>query len=128
MSPAGKRRDGGGTVQAYPTKLTFHVRQYAFGERLIPERLGKGGGPGGGGAGAPPARAPPTTPPFHVRQYAFGERLIPERLGKEGVPDGVVAETWEISDYRDAPGAVTNGPHRGPTPHPPPPALPAHSR
>ncbi len=54
---------------------------------------------------------------FHVRQYAFGERLIPERLGKEGVPDGVVAETWEISDYRDAPGAVTNGPYAGRTLH-----------
>ena len=25
----------------YPLKLTFHVRTYAFGERLIPERLGK---------------------------------------------------------------------------------------
>ena len=50
---------------------------------------------------------------FHVREYAFGGRLIPGRLGKEGVPDGVVAETWEISDYRDAPGKVTNGPYAG---------------
>ena len=45
----------------------------------------------------------------HVRTYAFGERLIPEMLGKSGVPDGVVAETWEISDYQDTTGNVTNG-------------------
>ncbi|MEA2598085.1 MAG: mannose-6-phosphate isomerase [Thermomicrobiales bacterium] len=46
---------------------------------------------------------------YHVRIYAFGERLIPERLGKQGVPDGVVAETWEISDYRTARATITNG-------------------
>jgi mannose-6-phosphate isomerase len=45
----------------------------------------------------------------HVRTYAFGERLIPERLGKTGLPDGVVAETWEISDFRQTSGVVTNG-------------------
>ena len=38
----------------------------------------------------------------HVRSYYFGERLIPEMLGKKEVPEGVVAETWEISDYREA--------------------------
>ncbi|HEV2092094.1 MAG TPA: type I phosphomannose isomerase catalytic subunit [Rubrobacter sp.] len=54
---------------------------------------------------------------FHVRQYAFGERLIPERLGKEGVPEGDVAETWEISDYRDARASVRNGPYAGRTLH-----------
>jgi mannose-6-phosphate isomerase len=46
---------------------------------------------------------------YHVRAYAFGERLIPDRLGKIGVPDGVVAETWEVSDYRDARATITNG-------------------
>jgi len=46
---------------------------------------------------------------YHVRTYAFGERLITERLGKSGVPDGVVAETWEVSDYRDARATITNG-------------------
>lgn len=55
----------------------------------------------------------PLKPTFHVRSYAFGERLIPERLGKQGVPDGVVAETWEISDYRDARATVRNGPLAG---------------
>jgi len=50
---------------------------------------------------------------YHVRTYAFGGRLIPERLGKRDVPDGTVAETWEISDYRDATGTVTNGPCAG---------------
>ncbi|MDQ4105590.1 MAG: mannose-6-phosphate isomerase, partial [Actinomycetota bacterium] len=54
---------------------------------------------------------------YHVRAYAFGERLIPELLGKEGVPDGVVAETWEISDYRETTGTVTNGEYAGRTLH-----------
>ena len=54
---------------------------------------------------------------FHVRGYSFGERLIPEKLGKRGVPDGVVAETWEISDYEDTTGTVENGPHAGRTLH-----------
>ncbi|MGH2560378.1 MAG: class I mannose-6-phosphate isomerase, partial [Thermomicrobiales bacterium] len=50
---------------------------------------------------------------FHVRTYAFGERLIPERLGKTGVPDGVVAETWEVSDYRDARATIISDPFAG---------------
>ncbi|HKH75717.1 MAG TPA: type I phosphomannose isomerase catalytic subunit, partial [Rubrobacteraceae bacterium] len=50
---------------------------------------------------------------YHVRSYYFGERLIPDRLGKRGVPEGRVAETWEISDHRDAPAAVTNGSYAG---------------
>jgi hypothetical protein len=37
---------------------------------------------------------------YHVRSYYFGERLIPELLGKKDAPEGVVAETWEVSDYR----------------------------
>jgi mannose-6-phosphate isomerase len=53
----------------------------------------------------------------HVRTYAFGERLIPEKLGKTNVPDGVVAETWEISDYRDTTGTITNGALAGKTLH-----------
>ncbi|HZF59938.1 MAG TPA: class I mannose-6-phosphate isomerase [Rubrobacter sp.] len=31
----------GGAIERYPIKPTAHVRAYAFGERLIPERLGK---------------------------------------------------------------------------------------
>ncbi len=54
---------------------------------------------------------------FHVRSYAFGERLIPDLLGKPGVPEGVVAETWEVSDYRETTGTVTNGPYAGRTLH-----------
>jgi mannose-6-phosphate isomerase len=54
---------------------------------------------------------------FHVRSYAFGARLIPELLGKRGVPEGVVAETWEISDYRETTGTVTNGALAGQTLH-----------
>ncbi|MGF1472271.1 MAG: class I mannose-6-phosphate isomerase [Rubrobacteraceae bacterium] len=50
---------------------------------------------------------------YHVRSYAFGERLIPEFIGKTGVPDGVVAESWEISDYREARGTITNGEYAG---------------
>jgi mannose-6-phosphate isomerase len=49
----------------------------------------------------------------HVRTYAFGERLIPDRLGKIGVPEGVVAETWEVSDYRDAQATIISGPFAG---------------
>ncbi len=52
----------------------------------------------------------PIEPTYHVRAYAFGERLIPERLGKQGVPEGTVAETWEVSDYRDARASIRSGP------------------
>lgn len=52
---------------------------------------------------------------YHVRRYYFGERLIPDLLGKGGLPQdgGPVAETWEISDYREARAEVTNGPYAG---------------
>ncbi len=50
---------------------------------------------------------------YHVRTYSFGERLIPEILGKTGVPEGVVAETWEISDQEDARATITAGPFAG---------------
>lgn len=50
---------------------------------------------------------------YHVRAYAFGERRIPDQLGKTDVPDGVVAETWEISDYREARATVKNGEYAG---------------
>ncbi len=54
---------------------------------------------------------------YHVRDYYFGERLIPDMLGKRDVPEGVVAETWEISDYRQTTGTLTNGPYAGRTLH-----------
>ena len=54
---------------------------------------------------------------YHVRDYYFGERLIPEMLGKEDAPDGVVAETWEISDYREARASVKGGTYAGRTLH-----------
>jgi mannose-6-phosphate isomerase len=54
---------------------------------------------------------------FHVRQYAFGERVIGDRLHKQNLPDGIVAETWEISDYRETTGTVTNGEFTGKTLH-----------
>lgn len=53
----------------------------------------------------------------HVRTYAFGERLIPELLGKQEVPAGRVAESWEISDYRDTTGTVIGGALAGRTLH-----------
>lgn len=53
----------------------------------------------------------------HVRAYAFGGRMIPERLGKRDVPEGVVAETWEVSDYRETSGRVINGEYAGRTLH-----------
>jgi mannose-6-phosphate isomerase len=50
---------------------------------------------------------------YHVRSYAFGDRLIVDMLGKQDAPDGIVAETWEISDHRDAQATVTNGAFAG---------------
>lgn len=46
---------------------------------------------------------------YHVRTYTFGERLIPDMLGKTGLPDGIVAETWEVSDQKDARATILNG-------------------
>ena len=60
----------------------------------------------------PPIRWSPLKLSYHVRTYAFGARLIPERLGKTGLPEGIVAETWEVSDHRDAPATITAGPDR----------------
>lgn len=48
-----------------------------------------------------------------VRRYAFGAHAIAERLGRAGLPDGVIAETWEVSDHDDEPAVVTNGAYRG---------------
>ena len=50
---------------------------------------------------------------YGVRRYGFGARLIAEQLGKDGLPDGVIAETWEVSDHADEPASVLNGPYRG---------------
>lgn len=46
---------------------------------------------------------------IHIRTYAFGERLIPDMLGKTGTPEGIVAETWEVSDVPGARATVLNG-------------------
>lgn len=54
---------------------------------------------------------------YHLRSYAFGERNIVEKLGKADAPEGTVAETWEISDYRETTGGVKSGPHAGRTLH-----------
>ena len=48
-----------------------------------------------------------------IRRYGFGARLIQERLGKAGLPDGVIAETWEVSDHAGEPATVLNGVYRG---------------
>ena len=34
-----------------------------------------------------------------LRFYAFGGTLIGEKLGKIGIPSGLLAETWELSDW-----------------------------
>ena len=62
-------------------------------------------------------RAYPIKPAYHVRSYYFGERLIPDLLGKRDAPEGVVAETWEISDYRETTGRIKNGEYAGRTLH-----------
>ena len=50
---------------------------------------------------------------YGVRRYAFGARLIETFLGKEGLPDGVIAETWEVSDHASEPATVLNGAYAG---------------
>ena len=55
----------------------------------------------------------PIKPTYHIRDYAFGGRRIPELIGKKELPEGVIAETWEISDYREARESVTNGLYKG---------------
>ena len=54
---------------------------------------------------------------YHVRAYAFGGRLIPQVLRKKDVPEGIIAETWEVSDYRETTGEVANGAYAGRTLH-----------
>ncbi|WP_234711027.1 hypothetical protein [Nostoc punctiforme] len=53
----------------------------------------------------------------HINKYVFGGRLIQERLSKANLPDSIVAKTWEISDYQDKTGIVTNGNFAGKTLH-----------
>jgi mannose-6-phosphate isomerase len=53
----------------------------------------------------------------HLRHYNFGARLIESRLQKAGLPEGIVAETWEVSDYAHTTGTVINGPLAGRTLH-----------
>jgi mannose-6-phosphate isomerase len=50
---------------------------------------------------------------YGVRRYAFGDRAIPERLGKADAPEGIVAETWEVSDHDDEPATILDGAYRG---------------
>ena len=64
-------------------------------------------------ADAPPFVPYPLLLTTGLRRYAFGARAIAERLGHAGLPDGVVAETWEMSDHDDEPATVTNGAYRG---------------
>jgi len=60
-----------------------------------------------------------TTPPLYplkfvecIRRYGFGGRRIPEYFGKE-LPDGIIAETWEITDHGEDVSIVRNGPLAG---------------
>ncbi len=55
----------------------------------------------------------PIKPSFHVRDYAFGARLIPDMLRKRGAPLGIVAETWEFSDYAQTTAQILEGPFTG---------------
>ena len=50
---------------------------------------------------------------YGIRRYAFGARLIETHLGKEDLPDGVIAETWEVSDHASEPATVLNGAYAG---------------
>ena len=43
-----------------------------------------------------------------IRRYGFGGRRIPQYFGKD-LPDGIIAETWEITDHGDDVSVVRNG-------------------
>jgi mannose-6-phosphate isomerase len=44
-----------------------------------------------------------------IRKYAFGGRLIPEKLGKFSRLEGIIAESWEVSDHKSTNATVVNG-------------------
>lgn len=50
---------------------------------------------------------------YGLRRYRFGGRRIPERYPNKGVPEGIIAETWEITEHHDDVSAVKNGPLAG---------------
>jgi len=47
-----------------------------------------------------------------IRRYEFGGRRIPDYFGKD-LPDGIIAETWEITDHGEDISVVRNGPWAG---------------
>ncbi|MFF3907916.1 class I mannose-6-phosphate isomerase [Streptomyces sp. NPDC001848] len=50
-----------------------------------------------------------------VKQHVFGGRVLADRWGRAGLPDGLVAETWEVSDVDGDGAVVTEGPLAGRT-------------
>ncbi len=52
---------------------------------------------------------------YHIRNYYFGEELILDY--KNNLPKGRIAETWEISDYKDTTAKILNGKFAGKTLH-----------
>ena len=47
-----------------------------------------------------------------IRLYEFGGRRIPEYFGKD-LPEGIIAETWEITDHGEDVSIAKNGPWEG---------------
>ena len=47
-----------------------------------------------------------------IRRYGFGGRRIPEYFGKD-LPDGIIAETWEITEHGADVSVVRDGPLAG---------------
>ena len=47
--------------------------------------------------------------------YLWGGTHLKTRLGRTGAPEGIVAESWEISDRDDGMGIVAEGPLQGKT-------------
>ena len=82
---------GGRALDAYPIKLSYHVRDYYFGERLIPDLLGK--------EDAPEGRVSET---WEISDYgettgtvangAYAGRTLHELI--EEFPDELVGEGW----------------------------------
>lgn len=47
--------------------------------------------------------------------YLWGGGKLRDTLGRDDAPEGIVAESWEISDRDDGMGVVANGPMQGKT-------------
>ena len=50
---------------------------------------------------------------YGLRRYGFGGRRIPDLYPAKNTPEGIIGETWEITEHHDDVSAVKNGPLAG---------------